>query len=184
MHPNWIVLAGAPSSGKTTLLEELRRQGFPCATEPARAYMEQELKKGVPMEVIRADQEVLERRVKEWERADRASLPKDALVFVDSATDVDALAYMRWFGIEPSASWIDDARAVWFGAVYIMDRLPFELDGLRTENDVVAEFLDRELEKVYRLQGARVVRVPLLPPAERAAFILEDLRAHGQLLAA
>jgi predicted ATPase len=179
MHPNWIVLAGAPSSGKTTLLEELRAQGFPCATEPARAYMESELRKGVPMEVIRADQEVLERRVKAWERNERAALPKEELVFVDSATDVDALAYMRWFGIEPSASWIEDARAVWFGAVYLMDRLPFDNDGLRTENEVIAEFLDRELEKVYRLHGSRVKRVPVLPPVERAAFILEDLRGAG-----
>ena len=46
VQTTWHVLTGAPSSGKTTLIDQLAGRGFQTAAEVARVYMERELAKG------------------------------------------------------------------------------------------------------------------------------------------
>ena len=43
---NWYVITGAPSSGKSSVIRELENLGYRVVHEVARAYIEEELKKG------------------------------------------------------------------------------------------------------------------------------------------
>jgi predicted ATPase len=59
--------------------------------------------------------------------------------------------------------------------VFILDLLPLQLDGARIEDDVYTVLYDEWLVRDYSALGYRVVRVPVLSPEERLAFVLETL---------
>jgi len=68
-----------------------------------------------------------------------------------------------------------------YASVFILDRLPLQLDGARIEDDAYTVLLDEWLVRDYSALGYRVVRVPVLPPQERLAFVLEKLSEQGLL---
>ena len=43
VQTNWHVITGAPSSGKTTLIDQLADKGFQTVPEGARQYLEREV---------------------------------------------------------------------------------------------------------------------------------------------
>ena len=57
----------------------------------------------------------------------------------------------------------------------MLDRFPVQLDGVRIEDEAAADYLDEWHYHDYTALGYRVVRVPVLPPQERLAFVLERL---------
>jgi len=63
--------------------------------------------------------------------------------------------------------------------VFVLDRLPLELDGARIDDDAMANFIDEWLERDYAALGYHVVRVPVLPRQERLEFILNKLSEQG-----
>jgi predicted ATPase len=65
--------------------------------------------------------------------------------------------------------------------VFILDLLPFQLDGARIEDDTYTITLDEWLARDYGSLGYRVVRIPVLSPQERLEFVLESLSEQGLL---
>jgi predicted ATPase len=69
-----------------------------------------------------------------------------------------------------------------YASVFLLDRLPFvRKKALGPEDDASATYIDEWLARDYSTLGYRVVRVPVLPPEERVAFILERLTEQGLL---
>jgi predicted ATPase len=66
-----------------------------------------------------------------------------------------------------------------YASVFILDRFPFQQDGVRFENDATAGLIDKWLSCDYSALGYRVVRVPVLPVKDRLTFILETLSEQG-----
>jgi predicted ATPase len=66
-----------------------------------------------------------------------------------------------------------------YASVFLLDRLPFLQNGARIEDDVIAVLLDEWLARDYSAFGYCVVRVPVLSPQERLAFVLEKLSEEG-----
>ena len=62
-----------------------------------------------------------------------------------------------------------------YASVFILDQLPLELDGARIDNDNYTVLLDQALVSDFSSLGYHVVRVPVLSPQERLAFVLERL---------
>ena len=62
-----------------------------------------------------------------------------------------------------------------YASVFILDLLPLKLDGARIEDDLYTVVYDEWLDRDYSALGYRVVRVPVLSPEERVAFVLESL---------
>jgi predicted ATPase len=63
--------------------------------------------------------------------------------------------------------------------VFILDPLPFQKNGVRDYDSAVVEYLDEWLSRDYSALGYRVVRIPVLEPQERIAFVLERLSEQG-----
>jgi predicted ATPase len=42
-NPNLYVVTGGPGTGKTTVLRELERKGFPCVPEVARQLIQEQM---------------------------------------------------------------------------------------------------------------------------------------------
>lgn len=63
-----------------------------------------------------------------------------------------------------------------YASVFVLDRFPFQPDGVRFEDDATAGFIDEWLSRDYSALGYGVVRVPV---QDRLTFILERLAEQG-----
>lgn len=103
-----------------------------------------------------------------------ASLDPDEIIFLDRAIP-DSLAYYRFLDLEPDAELLDALKHVSYRKAFILDLLPLAADYARTE-DVAAQLrIHALLTEVYQDLSTPVVKVPVLGPADRVAYILDRL---------
>ncbi len=175
VETRWCVLTGAPCSGKTTTLLALETLGHKWIPEFARLYIDAELAKGRTIEELRADEAAFQSGLTEAKARIESELDPRETVFLDRAMP-DGITYYRLAGLDPAAV-IELSKRFLYHRVFILDRLPFEQDGARTESDLSAEFLDRELELDYRQLGYDVIRIPICSVEERVQMIIERIDA-------
>jgi predicted ATPase len=169
----WHVITGAPSCGKTTLLNLLSKNGYRTVPEIARSYMESEVVKGRSIAEIHADPADLQRRIIALQLGVESELPAEDLIFLDGAVP-SSLAWYRLFGLDPNQI-LSECFHHRYASVFILDQLPLHQDGLRFQDEALIGFLDQQLTQNYHDLGYNVIKVPVLPPEERFAFVLERL---------
>ncbi len=170
---NWYVLTGAPSSGKTTLLNQLERLGYRVIPEVARALIESEIKKGQTLEKIRADKDSFENRILKAKIAIEADLPKEEVIVFDRAI-ADSIAYFEMAGLDPKEAVAKSPRNH-YRKVFLLARLPYRKDHVRIEKRETADMLDRALGKGYSLLGYDVIRIEVMPAEDRLQRILQEM---------
>jgi predicted ATPase len=173
VQTNWHVITGAPSCGKTTLINLLAGKGYQTAPEGARLYLERELAKGRTIQELRSNQVALERGMKDMQLDIERGLQANDFIFLDRAVP-DYLAWYRVFGLNPN-EFLRECFHHRYASVFMLDRLPLQLDGLRYKDDLIQGFTAGWHTRDYRALGYRVVRVPVLPPVERLDFVLRML---------
>ncbi len=177
VQTNWHVITGAPSCGKTTLINLLADKGFQTVPEGARQYLEREIARGRTIDEIRANAAALQRGIKDMQLGIERGLRAIDFAFLDGAVP-GSLAWYRVFGLNPNEILLECFHHR-YASVFILDRLPLQLNGLRFEDDAYTGFLDEWHTRDYSALGYSVVRVPVLPPEERLAFVLERLSEQG-----
>jgi predicted ATPase len=177
IQTNWHVITGAPSCGKTTLINLLAEGGFQTVPETARKYMEREIARGRTIEEIHENGVALQRGLVDMQLSIEVGLRAIDVAFLDGAVP-GSLAWYRAFGLNPNEILLDCFHHR-YASVFILDRLPLQLNGLRFEDDAYTVFLDEWLACDYSALGYSVVRVPVLAPEERLAFVLENLSKQG-----
>lgn len=170
---NWVVITGAPSSGKTSLINEFKARGFETQPESSRAVIEEKLRNGITLEDLLKDPEALEKAIVEREIALQKIRQTDKFIFLDRGMG-DRVAYDRFIGLDEKLSFAA-ASQYRNRAVFILDRLPLEKDGVRLENEQEARQLDVLLEKAYGDLGYKPTRIRVMPIAHRANLILQNL---------
>lgn len=170
---NWIIITGAPSSGKTSVIDALARRGYATMEETARALIAEKMSGGLSLGQARADERALQDGILARNAAREAALDPASLVFLDRAVG-DSMAYFPLAGLDTAPVRAAAARFR-YRAVFIFDRLPFLRDEVRSEDEGKAEKLDALSEEGYRALGYDPVRVPVMPVEERADFILSSL---------
>jgi predicted ATPase len=174
VQTTWHVITGAPSSGKTTLIELLAGNGFQTVQEVARQYFEHEMAKGRTLDEIREDGTALQRSMAALQLEIERDLRPTQATFLDRGLP-DSLTFYRVFGLDPNEI-LPDCFRHRYASVFILDRLPVQRTAtLGPEDDTTASFLDEWLARDYRALGYRVVRVPALAPEERLKFVLDRL---------
>jgi len=173
---NWHVITGAPSSGKTTLIKLIKDKGFKISAEPARQYIEMELAKGLTIPEVQKDLVELNKAIAAFHLGIERQLPANDTIFLDRGLP-DCLAYHRLHGMNPNEL-LDDCFHFRYRSVFILERLPFQQDGVRYEDDECAEFHQFWLLKDYRAMGYNPIFVPILSPEERLKFILDKLSKY------
>jgi predicted ATPase len=177
VQTNWHVITGAPCSGKTTLIDQLADRGFRTVPETGRQYIEREMARGRTIDEIREDEAALARGIRDMQLGIEHRLRANDVAFLDRAFP-DCLAFCRVVGLDPNQI-LAECFHHRYASVFVLDRLPVQQDGVRTEDDATAGFLDEWLARDYNALGYRVVRVPVLSPEERLAFVLERLSEQG-----
>jgi len=180
IQTNWHVITGASCSGKTTLIDLLAGKGFKTAPEVGRQYFEKELAKGRTIEEIRQDRATLTCLVYGlWVKLE-AGLPAAEVTFLDRGLP-DSLAFYRFAGMNPNEI-LPDCFQHRYASVFMLNRLPYQRDGVRAGDDATAAYFESWMSRDYRALGYNVVRVPVLEPEERLAFILDRLSEQGLLV--
>lgn len=177
VQTNWHVITGAPSCGKTTLINLLADKGFQTVQEGARQYMEREVARGRTIDEIHADAVALQRGIKDMQLEIERGLRANDFAFLDRAVP-DTLAWYRVFGLNPN-EFLRDCFHHRYASVFILDQLPLQLNGFRFNNVVNAGFFDALHAQDYSALGYNIIRVPVLPPEERFAFVLERISKQG-----
>ena len=173
VRTKWHVITGAPSCGKTTLIHMLQDEGYRTVPETARQYMEGEISRGRTIDEIHESGANLQQAIIKLQIRIEHALEADATAFLDGSVP-GSLSWYRVFGLNPndilSACFIHR-----YASVFVLDRLPLQQDGLRFKDDFHAAFLDEWIFRDHRALGYDVVRVPVLAPKERLAFVLERI---------
>ncbi|UCG22608.1 MAG: ATP-binding protein [Chloroflexota bacterium] len=172
VQTRWHVLTGAICCGKTTLIDMLAEKGFRTLPEASREYIEREVAKGRTLEELfgsAADERVLTKIQCDAEHR----LSANEVTFLDRALP-DYLWFWRLFGMNPNELLAECFRYR-YASVFILDQLPLQLDGARIDDEVFTDLLDEWLTRDYGALGYCVVRVPVMPPEERLAFVIETL---------
>ena len=170
---NWYVVTGAPCSGKTSVINALEQRGFRVVHEVARAYIDEELQKGMSLKQIKADPYRFENHIFLTKLKIEASLPQNDIIFLDRAVP-DSIAYFQLEGLDPGQP-VEKSKMVRYRKIFQFERLAFLEDGVRLEDDLLADQLDNLLETAYRNLNYEIFRVPAISVEERTAFILERL---------
>jgi len=171
-----VVLSGCSGGGKSTLLAELARRGFPTVSEPGRRIVEEELRgdgKALPWVDLAAfakraiDMAAEDRRQAAqksgWVFFDRSLI--DAAVALQHATGQPASVLLYRFGryhsqVFLTPPWIE---------IYVSDR-----ERRHRPEEAMLEY-DRLLA-AYGALGYETIVLPKLGVSDRADFVLSRLR--------
>ena len=170
---NWHVITGAPCSGKTAVIRELEKLGYPVVHEVARAYINKRLKTGETIDRIKTDILSFERHILYKKIAIEQSLLKEETVFLDRAVP-DSIGYYILEGLDPDDP-IQKSRLWRYKKIFFFDRICFEKDPVRSEDDKIASRIDGLLKESYRMLGYEIIFVPLMTVNERVSFILKHV---------
>jgi predicted ATPase len=179
VQTNWHVITGAPCSGKTTLIGALADKGYRTVPESGRAYVEREMTKGRTTDEILGSGVLMQGGILSLQLESERGLSVHEVAFLDGASP-SGLTYLRVMGLDPNAI-LAACFHHRYASVFLLDRFPFQQDGVRFEDDATAGFIDEWLCRDYGALGYRVVRVPVLPVKDRLTFILEALSGQGLL---
>ena len=174
---NWHVITGIVSSGKSTLIEQIAEQGFKTVPETARRYIDSEVARGRTIDEVRRCPTTLQRGVNEMMLRIELGLPVKEMLFLDRAFP-DALAFSRVNGVNPNEI-LADCFHRRYATVFLLERFPVEQDGVRYHDDAAADLIESWHARDYSSLGYQVVRVPVLAPDERLAFVLDTLAEQG-----
>ncbi len=170
---NWIVFTGGPSSGKTTIIEFLKSEGYKTLNETARTFIEQKLSSGKSLQEIKANESVFQKQIQELQIKKEANLNTNQLVFLDRGVP-DSIAYLQMAGANTDDA-IELSKKRKYKKAFLMEQLPFKNDHIRSENEEKAQILSTAIYKVYSDLGYNITRVPIMSINKRLDFIKESI---------
>jgi predicted ATPase len=170
---NWHVITGAPSCGKTTLVDLLAEQGYKISPEGARLYLEKLVASGHTKEEIYADTAWLQRGIAKTQVEIESKLNAQEMIFLDRGVP-DSMAWFRYFGLDPNEL-LPECFHHRYAKVYILDRLPLELDEFRFNDAEHPSFMEKWTRSDYNSLGYSLVKVPVLTPEQRCEFSIEHM---------
>lgn len=173
---NWHVIAGAPSCGKTTLVDRLAAVGYRTVPEPARAYLEGELVRGRTIDDLHEHPDSLQRTLADLQESVEKNLVDHEVMVLDSAL-VSSMAWYRAFGLDPNEI-LPRCFHHRYATVFVLDPLPLDVDCIRFNDAALVSFLDRWITRDFVALGYDVMRVPVLSPEERLGFVIERLHSR------
>jgi len=175
MKENIFVITGGPASGKTTLLDALRKKGHKCFDEVARIIIEEELAKKsdlVPwIRLAEFNSIVLERQVKQYLDAGEGihffdrGIPDNIGYHINGNLPIRPELHLatknhrynkKVFFLEP---WEDI----------------YKNDAVRKEPFAIAVKLSEYIKKAYLDLGYAVIVVPNAPVVKRVEFVLRHV---------
>jgi predicted ATPase len=178
LSPKKIVIAGGPSTGKTSVVSGIEAAGFLCFHEISRAITLQAREEGIEQlfltDPLLFSQRILEGRLAQYHDAEKLD---NAVVFFDRGLP-DVVAYLDCFGTPYPEEFTTICAANVYDEIFLLP--PWEeihtSDNERYENFEEALRIHDCLEHAYTSFGYAVIDVPKVSVKERVQFIIEKLK--------
>lgn len=174
MLNNWYVLTGSPSSGKTTILKELEKQGYKVIYEIARTYIENELAKGKTLKEIRKSEIDFQRKILQLKIAIEKKLTKNKVVFFERGIP-DSISYFKICNHFHDNLLNKAIKNCCYKKIFLLELLEYKKDHARVESKKKAQELEALLELDYKKLGMTLIKVPKMSIKKRVDFILNSL---------
>jgi predicted ATPase len=171
---NWIVLTGAPSSGKTTVLKELEKKGFRVVYEVARTYIDKQIKLGKTIKEIRKNELFFQKKILDLKMKLEKSLPKNEIIFFERAIP-DTVAYYKLCGITSDNKLKKILNKCSYSKVFILHLINYKKDYARVETASEAKKLEKLLKESYQKIKSPIINVPAMPVKKIVKFIINHL---------
>jgi predicted ATPase len=176
-----IVITGGPSTGKSTVIEELKKRDYLCFDEVSRDIIKQAQESGIEQLFLEDpylfSKKLLEGRVDQFNKADKYD--KDVIFFDRGIPDVNA--YMKYIKQDIPQEFEDITRNHQYdNLVFIMppwDEI-FVNDAERYENFNQAQLIHNKLVNYYKELGYFLIFVPFGPVDKRVDYILRSIKKH------
>lgn len=177
MNTKKIVITGGPGTGKSSIIDELKRRGHLCFDEISRQVTLEARKKGVEQlfltQPLLFSQMLLEGRVKQFMEAHKQ---QNTTVFLDRGLP-DVLAYMDYFGSTYPEDFVHICQNNTYDVVFILAPWQeiFQSDSVRYETFEQSQIIHEHLLKTYKNFNYQLIDIPFDTVEKRADFILESL---------
>jgi predicted ATPase len=180
------IITGAPSAGKTTIINELGTKGYTVIHEAAAQIIAAEKERGV---VNPWDNPDFEARIIALQKASlmKATADKTCQVVVDRSP-IDAMSYCLRMGHELTDQMIATVQECVSGGLYSkfvfwVEHLgEVENNGIRHENLQECEIIEKRLKQDYEALGFVILSIPKATVEERTRqvmdFILKQRAIH------
>ena len=171
----YFIITGAPSSGKSSVLNGLRKAGYNCHGEIAREVIRENLEEGLeifPWINMHQFSDMVYERMKKLYN----SIEQDICFFDRSV--IDLIGYMEFASEQAPEKYGELAKTMNFSpVVFIMPvwETIFENDAERKESIDEAMKIDQALRNAYSNMGFTLVDVPIGRVEERVSFILDKI---------
>jgi predicted ATPase len=176
IQTNWHVITGAPSSGKTTLINLLAEAHFTIAPEVAREYIEHLLAEHHTLADIRRDTKQLQRKILAMALKRERRLDKNQLIFFDRGT-TDSLGYFHYYNLE--AKHVDEAcKKTRYKKIFFCRPLQVVYDSVRVEDNLSAKKIGECIYESYIQMGYQLIELPAVPVEQRMEIILNHIKVY------
>ena len=171
-----IVLAGGPSTGKTSVLNELKKLGFVCYDEAARDILSDYSSKGssFKLDPIKISREILSKRDNDYNDASRISCKND-IIFYDRGVH-EITAYLRFIN-QSNDYWEELLKNYKYDVVFIFPSWKeiYTKDDNRIEEYEEAMKISPFIYQIYDESSILSIEVPNISVKERVEFILNNI---------
>ncbi len=175
MQAKKIVLSGGPSSGKTTLINELEKLGKHCFHEVSRDLIREAQKKGITQPFLthpkQFNEEILQSRILQYKSAEKIAQP---LCFFDRSI-IDIIAYMDYAKQAIPKSFSLACKSYMYDTIFLLppwNEIHIQ-DSERYETFEQAKTIYDCLKNSYLSYGYTVIEVPTGNVSDRVSFILK-----------
>jgi len=172
-----IVITGAPSTGKTTIINALKKEGYSCAEEISRELIAEQIDIGgniLPWkDQIAFENQIANRRYKQY-----LDSPENCICFFDRSS-IDCIAYLNSNKLEATSRIIEIIKNCTFNKTVFITPIweeIFENDLERKENIEQSKKIEKQLIKCYQSFGYNIVEIPKLSIEERVNFIISHIK--------
>lgn len=177
MKPKKIVLTGGPSTGKTTVIEQIKAMGFSCLHEISRDVTLEARNEGISQlfltQPLLFSDRLLAGRIEQFKTAERIERGQ---VFLDRGIP-DIVAYLQGTDIAYGENYTKACTDNCYDVVFIFP--PWKEihanDNERYEDFDEAKRIHQLLDKTYKKFGYTPLIVPQGTVLERTNFILKSL---------
>lgn len=176
---NAYVITGGPGFGKTSILTELRKQGYNASEELSRQFIQEQMEGAgnlLPwINRLGYSEEMLKRRIQQYRE-----ISTNELWFLDRGIP-DLIAYIRKDGLEVPDMYFEAAKEYRYQPLVFLTPPWEEIhrnDRERLESFGEAETIHAEIERTYTEAGYTCIILPKATISERAAFILNSISTN------
>lgn len=172
-----IVIIGGPGTGKSTLINQLVKQGYCCYPEISRQVTVEAQKMGIDQlfleDPLLFSQKLLEGRIKQFNDAKKENHP---VVFIDRGIP-DVVAYLNYIGDDYPAHFEEACMNCTYSKIFMLPPWEeiYESDNERYENFAQSEEIFVHLKSTYESFGYELIEVPKDTVANRVQYILEHI---------